>query len=165
MGRLLTQLKQGRFSAQVAGNINIRDAMEEVVRNHNTYLPYPQLQCLQENVRISANHDRFLSVVGHIIKNAQEATEDHGFVKINVSYENEMVIIKVKDNGCGMDESFIKEKLFTPFFTTKGNAGMGVGVYECREFIESLGGHVQVSSTPGKGTEFILNIPAMTVQE
>jgi putative PEP-CTERM system histidine kinase len=165
MGRLLTQLKQGRFSAQAAGNINIQDAMEEVVRSHITYLPYPQLQCSLKNVRISANHDRFLSVLGHIIKNAQEATEDEGYVRINVSCENEMVVIKVADDGCGMDESFIKEKLFTPFFTTKGNAGMGVGVYECREFIESLGGHVEVNSTPGKGTEFILKIPTVTDHE
>ncbi len=165
MERLLTQLKQGRFSAHAAGSINIQDAMEEVVRNHNTYLPYPQLQCSLKNVRISANHDRFLSVMGHIIKNAQEATEDDGNVRVNVTHNNDTITIKIADDGCGMDKSFIREKLFTPFFTTKGNAGMGVGAYECREFIESLGGNVEVSSIPGKGTEFILNIPAIAVHE
>ncbi len=165
MERLLTQLKQGRFSAQIAGNINIQDAMEEVVRAHNTYLPYPDLLCSYNNVTISANPDRFQSVVGHIIKNAQEATEDDGYVKVGVEYNNNIVTINVADSGCGMNESFIKEKLFAPFFTTKGNAGMGVGVYECREFIESLGGEVVVNSDPGKGTEFKLSIPAVVESE
>jgi putative PEP-CTERM system histidine kinase len=165
MGRLLAQLKQGRFSSQAAVYINIQDAMEEVVRNHNTYLPHPQLHCTLKNVRIMANPDRFLSVVGHLIKNAQEATEDEGYVKVDVRLENDMVIITVTDNGCGMTEVFIKEKLFTPFFTTKGNAGMGVGAYECRDFIESLGGRVEVNSIPGKGSEFRLSIPATTEHE
>ncbi|NOY67148.1 MAG: PEP-CTERM system histidine kinase PrsK [Gammaproteobacteria bacterium] len=165
MGRLLTQLKQGRFSDQVASVINIQDAMQEIVRSHQIYMPHPQLQCAVENVRISANYDRFLSIVGHIVKNAQEATNDDGYVKVDVSYDDNMLTIKVTDNGSGMDEQFIKDKLFTPFITTKGNAGMGVGVYECREFIEALGGHVQASSKPGHGSEFLLTIPAKRQQD
>jgi len=164
MQRLLTQLKQGRFSARNATNINISGAMEEVIRSHQTYLPHPELHCAVNNVTISANPDRFLAVIGHIIKNAQEATDDNGYVKVSVYYDNN-VIIKVTDNGCGMEEQFIRDKLFTPFITTKGNAGMGVGVYECKEFIEALGGYVTVSSTPGQGSEFTLSIPAITKQK
>lgn len=159
MGGLLTQLKQGRFSDHTPSLINIRDAMDEVIRSHQVYLPNPELQCSLKDVRISANYDRFLSIVGHIIKNAQEATRDDGFVKVTVTVENKFVLIRVLDNGEGMDEHFIKGQLFVPFITTKGNAGMGVGVYECREFIEALNGQIEVSSQPGKGSEFILRIP------
>jgi len=159
MGGLLTQLKQGRFSEHAANLIIIKDAMEEVVRSHHVYQPHPELQCSLKDVRISANYDRFLSIVGHIIKNAQEATSDDGFVKVAVSVEQDSVLIRVKDNGEGMDEQFIREQLFVPFITTKGNAGMGVGVYECREFIEALGGDINVTSQPGEGSEFVLRIP------
>lgn len=164
MGRMLTQLTQGRFNDQSANVIDLCGAMEEIIGNHEIYKPNPHLHCALENVRILVNHDRFISIVGHIIKNAQEATDDDGYVKVEVYCDVGNVIIKVMDNGCGMDEQFIKEKLFSPFITTKGNAGMGVGVYECREFIESLGGQVTVSSSPGLGSEFILSIPAKCEQ-
>jgi signal transduction histidine kinase len=58
-----------------------------------------------------------------------------------------------------MSERFIRERLFRPFNTTKGNAGMGIGVYDSREFVLSLGGEVYVFSEPGIGTTFYLRVP------
>ena len=58
-----------------------------------------------------------------------------------------------------MDAEFIAERLFRPFETTKGNAGMGIGVYESREFVRGLGGRIDVTSTPGSGTVFKLMLP------
>jgi signal transduction histidine kinase len=58
-----------------------------------------------------------------------------------------------------MDEKFIRERLFRPFDTTKGNAGMGIGVYESREFIQTAGGDFQVVSTSGKGSKFTISLP------
>jgi len=165
MGRLLAQLQQGRFTGQVSNIVNIKGALIEIIRNHQLYLPLPQLHGELENVRILANHDRFISVVGHIVKNAQEATDDDGYVTVEFNCKNNKVIIKVTDNGCGMDDEFIREKLFTPFITTKGNAGMGVGAYDCYEYIEGLGGSMIVLSTPGEGTEFTLIIPEMKNDE
>jgi signal transduction histidine kinase len=48
----------------------------------------------------------------------------------------------------------VRERLFRPFDTTKGNAGMGVGVYEAREFVRAHGGTIDVETAPGKGTTF-----------
>ena len=59
-------------------------------------------------------------------------------------------------NGYG---NFIKTKLFKPFKTTKGASGMGIGVYEAREIVLSLGGGIDVHSEYGKGTSFIVRIP------
>ena len=63
------------------------------------------------------------------------------------------------DNGCGMDNKFIAERLFKPFDTTKGNAGMGIGVYEARDYIQKLGGSCTVDSIPGSGTTFTIQLP------
>jgi len=49
--------------------------------------------------------------------------------------------------------------LFVPFVTTKGVAGIGVGAYQCREYIRALGGDVSVRSQRGVGTEFTLRMP------
>lgn len=163
MAHLLTQLKQGRFSDQSVSMVDIENTIKEVVRNHQIYKPVPELHCELKNVRILVNHDRFVSIVGHIVKNAQEASDDDGYVFIDVTRNNEFVKIKVTDNGCGMSDSFIREKLFNPFITTKGNAGMGVGVYECREYIQSVGGNIDVVSILGRGTEITLSVPVVNL--
>jgi len=67
--------------------------------------------------------------------------------------------IAVEDTGAGMTPDFIKERLFRPFDTTKGSKGMGIGAYQVREYVRSLGGRVKVDSEPGKGTRFSLWLP------
>lgn len=55
-----------------------------------------------------------------------------------------------------MDQDFIDTRLFKPFDTTKGNAGMGIGAYDAKTYIESIGGKISVQSEPGKGSCFTL---------
>jgi signal transduction histidine kinase len=57
-----------------------------------------------------------------------------------------------------MSEEFIRERLFKPFESTK-SAGMGIGVFESREYMRELGGTLEVSSTPGAGTTFQVTLP------
>ena len=58
-----------------------------------------------------------------------------------------------------MDENFIKERLFKPFDTTKGNSGMGLGVYDAKTFAEDHNGSLTVDSEVNKGTLISLTIP------
>jgi len=67
-------------------------------------------------------------------------------------------IIEISDSGSGMDEEFIRTRLFQPFDSTKG-AGMGIGAYECRETLKALGGSIEVESEIGRGTRFRLSLP------
>lgn len=159
MERLLMQLRKGRFEDTKGDILQINDVMNEVIRDFADFRPQPVLYCDVGDARVVANHDRFTSVIGHLIRNAQEATSTHGSVILNVITEGQKLVIRIQDDGTGMDMKFIKERLFAPFETTKGNAGMGVGVYESREFIQSLGGSMNVRSTPGEGSTFILSIP------
>ena len=68
--------------------------------------------------------------------------------------------MEVTDTGCGMTPEFITKQLFTPFTTTKGLSGMGIGTYQAREYLRSLGGDVSVTSAPGRGTSFTLRLPS-----
>ena len=63
-----------------------------------------------------------------------------------------------------MDETFIRDRLFSAFDTTKGNAGMGIGMFESREFMRQSGGDIFVQSEPGKGTIISLQIPLSGLQ-
>jgi putative PEP-CTERM system histidine kinase len=161
MQRLLTQLKKGRFETQQAEVLDLCEIMPLVLRQYISASPVPQLRMECEHCRVAANRDRLVSVLGHLIQNAQEATSDNGFVNIEVEQKNQQAIIRIRDNGTGMAADFIREKLFAPFETTKGNAGMGVGVYESREFLQSLGGSLTVESCVGEGTTFTLTIPLL----
>jgi signal transduction histidine kinase len=112
-----------------------------------------------ESCRVTVEKGRLTNVLAHLIDNAQQATADDGEIAITLSHSNDMCCIEIKDNGHGMDEDFIRGRLFKPFDTTKGNAGMGIGMYESREFIRQLGGDVYAKSKPGKGSIISLYIP------
>ena len=58
-----------------------------------------------------------------------------------------------------MDTDFVRNRLFKPFDSTKGLTGMGIGAFESREFIRSLGGDITVESTLGQGSLFRVCIP------
>ena len=58
----------------------------------------------------------------------------------------------------GMSPEFIRERLFKPFQTTK-QAGMGIGAYESFQYVQELGGRIDVQSEPDKGTEVTLRLP------
>jgi signal transduction histidine kinase len=129
------------------------------VNSKSAQLPIPALELKAEQIWIKADNDRMEAVFGHVIQNAQDATPADGKINVAVSTANSQVLVKVTDTGCGMDEQFIRERLFRPFDSTKGLTGMGIGAYETREFIHSIGGQVSVTSRPGKGTEFKIGIP------
>ena len=100
-----------------------------------------------------------MNVVEHLVTNAQDATDDSGDIKIFVKQIDKDVCIEIKDTGIGMSTEFINNHLFKPFDTTKGNAGMGVGVFETKEFVKYYGGQLNVESKVGVGTTFSLVLP------
>lgn len=102
-----------------------------------------------------------LRFISHLIDNAIEACEKSTFplIQLSVVITDNMMSVSVADNGHGMSSEFMRERLFKPFQTTKGNAGMGLGVFEVKEFVTSIGGSVHVSSHESKGTTFTLDFP------
>ena len=96
----------------------------------------------------------------NLINNAMQAMpEDRKDPAITVStfMENDMVKISVADNGCGMTEEQMS-KIFEPYYTTK-SSGTGLGLTVLFKIMKQHEGDVTVSSTPGLGSEFTLQIP------
>ncbi|RTK97113.1 MAG: PEP-CTERM system histidine kinase PrsK [Lysobacterales bacterium] len=159
MQRLLAQLASRTRATGQARSFDVGEALAEAVQICSGQAPRPQLAGSGEALVISADHDKFVAIVCHLLRNAQEATAADGRIELTVGCEAGTAVIAVSDSGCGMDETFVRESLFKPFRTTKGNAGMGVGVYEAREFAHALGGELNVVSQPGFGTTFTLRLP------
>jgi len=88
--------------------------------------------------------------------NAGEKKED-GALTLETDYTDSDVLIKVKDNGCGISDAN-KEKIFAPYFTTK-ESGTGLGLVLVFRIIREHSGKIDVFSKEGKGTEFIISLP------
>ncbi len=160
MNALLAQLRKGSSQGRDARSVfNLVDLIQEAIQARSVRRPAPVLTRADPGLCLRASRERFAAVLEHLIQNAQEASASDGKVELTAQRAGAMAALAITDRGCGMDARFIRERLFRPFDTTKGNAGMGIGVYESREFIQALGGSIEVTSTPGMGTTFLLRLP------
>ncbi|MCK5394836.1 MAG: PEP-CTERM system histidine kinase PrsK [Gammaproteobacteria bacterium] len=159
INRLLEQLRSRRTQDEKKVMVDLVDLVADVISSKQHQQPVPQLRVLHESDLVPLEKGRLSNVLAHLIDNAQQASEDNGEVILTLSVTENMCTIEIRDNGHGMDEGFISKRLFKPFDTTKGNAGMGIGMYESREFIRQLGGDIYVQSKPEKGSIITLYIP------
>lgn len=120
--------------------------------------PQPQLAPPPAGVVVVAQPERLARVLGHLIQNAIEATAADGSVTVRLQRQHDAALIDVCDTGHGMSSDFMRDRLFQPFESTKP-AGMGIGVFESREYLHELGGRLDVNSAPGAGTRFGITLP------
>ena len=157
--RTMGQLRNVQPRAEAASQvIALPTLLQEVVAGSQGARPVPQLE-LRDSTEVTGDPESLKNVLLHLVRNAQEATPDHGRVQLTLYTEGAWAIILVEDNGSGIDEDFLRRRLFRPFQTTKGNAGMGIGLYEAREQIVRMGGRIEVHSEVGTGTLFTLRLP------
>jgi len=159
LAKVLTQLRNKQVAQSASKRVDLGDIIEQVIAQRNVTKPKVTLS-VKGPCLATIDDERFFSVINHLIQNAQEATADDGLVKVTLNTTQQNINIIVSDNGCGMSESFIKTRLFKPFDTTKGNAGMGIGVFEAKQFFESVMGQLSVDSVEGQGTKMIISLPA-----
>jgi signal transduction histidine kinase len=114
-------------------------------------------------VKVDADPDRLGMIVGHVIRNAQDATPADGSITVTLDEADGFARVVVADTGTGMDVGFVAERLFRPFDSTKGAKGMGIGAYQVRQFAEEAGGGASVHSAPGRGTRFEIRLPLAAV--
>ncbi len=166
MKHLLEQLRSG-IDKEVVGILDLNVLLEKVMRSRKAAGGNVQFSKAESSLLVSADKDELATVIEHILQNAIDATaylREEANVSIDINESGNFAIVKIEDNGEGMSREFIRDRLFSPFDTTKGDSGMGVGVYQAREYISKIGGRIEVSSEVGEGTVFKLYLP-LTVSE
>ncbi len=162
MSKMLTQLSEKQQSQKPnTGSFVLSHIVKDVIDSRcATLKPTPTIT-VETEVDVVVDADKFANVVYHLVSNAQQATADTGFVKLRIHHnaERHLQFVEIEDNGEGMSQDFIDSRLFKPFDTTKGNAGMGIGAYDAKSYMESIGGKLTVTSQQGDGTTFCLQIP------
>jgi signal transduction histidine kinase len=110
--------------------------------------------------RIMVDRAQMERVFLNLIHNAEQAMADHGgtlTVQTGPSADRKSVIIRFTDTGPGIPAQDL-EKVFEPFYTTgKGTVGLGLAV--CRSIVQGHAGGIEVASTPGQGSTFIMALP------
>ena len=93
----------------------------------------------------------------NILVNATQAILSDGTITIDTDYKKNNLIVKIKDDGCGIKEP---DKIFFAGYTTKGvGVGTGLGLAISQKIIEKHEGKIEVKSKIGKGSEFVITIP------
>lgn len=99
----------------------------------------------------------------NILENAVDACledreKDRHIISFRVRREYDIIVFDIEDNGKGMDEN-TKENMFTLFYTSKGSAGTGLGLFIANDTVGQHGGTITVDSEPGQGSHFHVRIP------
>jgi signal transduction histidine kinase len=111
-----------------------------------------------EHLATRGHAERLERVIGHLVQNALDATDEDGRVWVSLTRRGDRAIVEVGDTGQGMTEEFVRDRLFKPFQSTK-QAGMGIGAYESAQYIREIGGELQVVSQEDLGTRVTMILP------
>jgi putative PEP-CTERM system histidine kinase len=158
MRRIMDQLKQRDDNAMVKKTV-LKFVISAAVDRCAGKFPEPEMDLRNADVSIEVDAERFVMVLTHLIRNAQEATPPDGSVTVSATCQDGMVSVIVSDTGSGMTEEFIRDHLFRPFDSTKGSQGMGIGAYQAREFARGMSGDLKVTSSKNVGTTLIMSFP------
>lgn len=168
---LLTNLIQWAHSqtGQIqnhAESLNLNEIFSTVIHLYQPNMEKKDitLNCqIAENTSIFADKNLIMSVLRNLLGNAIKFTPHNGTISLTVKQSPQDSVITVSDTGVGIPPDLIN-KLFksNSHISTKGTdkeAGNGLGLIICREFVEKMGGMIQVSSQPGQGSVFTFTIP------
>jgi len=142
--------------------VNIGGIIEDALK----HVPIP------ENVNLARDIDKSLPlamvdagqiqrVFVNVIFNAVEAMPQGGRLGIRAGSKGEFVEVEFTDTGCGILKSDI-DNIFDPLFTTKAR-GIGLGLAVCKSILERHGGDIRVKNKVGKGSTFIVSLPAQVI--
>jgi len=152
--------------------------------NDEGFAPLDLIECVKRSVKIASmskkvavsvvnkvttdkamiygNEGEIEQVLLNIIINAIQAVAKDGLVTVVISEKNEVVIVSVEDNGCGIAEDNLT-KIFSPFFTlNKGSEGTGLGLGISKTIVDAHNGSITVNSVLDVGTTFSITLPKHT---
>jgi signal transduction histidine kinase len=112
---------------------------------------------------VGGNANYLQQVFLNLLINARDAMPGGGTISVATGTTGFHVSIRIADTGCGIPEE-LREKIFKPFFSTKGDKGTGLGLAICSKIVAQHKGELRVESEVGKGTVFTIFLPVWRSQ-
>jgi two-component system sporulation sensor kinase A len=113
---------------------------------------------IEESGEVDFDPDRMRRVLFNLAGNARDAMPEGGRLVLATDSSEDSVGLEVRDNGIGMDAKTLS-RVFTPFFSSKGDGGTGLGTSIVKSVVEAHHGKVLAESTPGRGSVFRVELP------
>jgi PAS domain S-box-containing protein len=119
-----------------------------------------------EPLRLEADPTRLAQVIGNLLNNSAKYTPEGGHVWLTAAGEGDEVVVRVRDDGAGLPDELLPTKIFEPLTQAtrtlaRSEGGLGIGLTLVRNLVELHGGRVEAHSKgPGRGSEFVVRLPA-----
>jgi signal transduction histidine kinase/CheY-like chemotaxis protein len=164
----LTRIARGKMELRRT-HFDLRQAVTQAIQtirpmlealNHHLTIALPE-----EPIRVEADEGRIVQVLVNLLANAVKYTERGGRIEVSAAYEGDEAVLRVRDNGVGIEAE--KMSIIFDLFTqidrslARAQGGLGIGLTLVRQLVELHEGSVGVHSEgPGKGSEFVVRLPA-----
>ncbi|MBI4462037.1 MAG: PAS domain S-box protein [Acidobacteria bacterium] len=159
-------LNFSRTTATAVGPVDLNKLIQETLTLMEPQLRSAQIRVAPEldgaPVAVQGNAGKLQQVFLNLFLNAKDAMPAGGTLRVRTARHDARIQVEVTDTGVGISRENL-HKIYDPFFTTKSAAsgrGTGLGLAVCYGIIQEHAGTIQVSSSPGQGTSFLLEFPA-----
>jgi signal transduction histidine kinase/CheY-like chemotaxis protein len=159
-GKIVLELERVELRAMVSSAVELAQPLIDI-RNHQLELEFPD-----EPLWTEADRIRLPQLLANLLNNAAKYTDEGGRIILSIAQEGRSIVVRVTDTGIGMDTQALGN-VFELFAQAAGPAhavqgGLGVGLSLARSIAELHGGVLTAHSEgPGKGSEFLLKLPAV----
>jgi signal transduction histidine kinase len=168
----LDECKTFYHTSSPSSEVDINELVERVLHLMSAKLHFhrinSQVTCCSSLPYAQGQKGKLHQVLFNIVLNAIDAMPDGGSLFLRTRKEQQqgqdMLVIEVEDTGIGIDPA-LKDRIFGPYFTTKGKEGSGIGLFIASTIIREHKGKIEVASDPGKGTLFTIMLPKLTGDE
>ncbi len=148
----------------ISANLEMTDVIE-LIKN---FIPFFKPELEKQNIsleiqlpdkvpNLTIDQKLFKQLLINLVQNALAALDEGGKIIISAKVTNDFFILRIADNGIGMNEETV-HRIFEPYFTTKAN-GTGLGLTMVYKIIKEFSGEITVQSYPGEGTIFTISLP------
>jgi signal transduction histidine kinase len=146
---------------EIMRSIDLRDALETVLMlyQHQIKQGVALVRRFESHVPLLCFPDQLNQVWTNLIHNALQAMSYKGTLTLHIARKKNEAMVAIKDTGCGIAPE-IRDKIFTPFFTTKARGeGSGLGLDIVKKIIDKHHGRIEIDSEVGVGTTFSVYLP------
>lgn len=168
----ITKIDSG-FTNMALHNIDIVKTVEDITLSVVSFVESKQIGLIfdtdVEEKIIACDPNKIETIIFNLLSNAVKFTNAGGKITVNMFDKGENIIISIKDTGIGIAEKDMK-KIFGRFLQVedtehRNSEGSGIGLALVKSFIEMHGGKITLESTYGKGSNFIIKLPVITIDE
>lgn len=154
-----------------ASSINLKDLITEVIDSLKYYEDSQRIAIsieFDDDLLINSDRGRLKIILNNLIANAikyHNTSQENPFIKVQWDFKEGLGVIKIVDNGTGIEDS-LQDKVFNMFFrATESSEGSGLGLYIAKEMTEKILGQLSFESNIGEGTTFYIHIPHKPIPE